>query len=177
MNTEERKVMQAALAYVRWQAFGEFQTADWDGLPRIAAEVDALLVAALAQPASAAVPQFKPGESKELNDIHAVIMHIGGDWPEVEGDPYTLFHVKRMARELQAEKDEVELKVLCIQGMREQADKLAAERDSLQGRIAALLDELESQQPASKPLTDEQIKALWVHPVFLIDDALKFAPS
>jgi hypothetical protein len=29
-------------------------------------------------------------------------MCIGGDWPEVEGDPYTLYHVKRMARELNA---------------------------------------------------------------------------
>lgn len=39
--------------------------------------------------------------SPELVAIHAVIMCIGCDWPEVEGDPYTLHHVKRMARELQ----------------------------------------------------------------------------
>lgn len=45
---------------------------------------------------------FVIGSSKELNAIHAVVMSIGGDWPEVEGDPYTLSHVKRMARELQA---------------------------------------------------------------------------
>lgn len=54
-------------------------------------------------PASAKpLPEFVPGSSKELNAIHAVVMDIGGDWPEVEDDPYTLYHVKRMARELSA---------------------------------------------------------------------------
>lgn len=48
---------------------------------------------------------FVPGSSSELNAIHAVVMNIGGDWPEVEGDPYTLHHVKRMAREIQAPSD------------------------------------------------------------------------
>jgi len=47
-----------------------------------------------------AAPDFVPGSSKELNAIHAVVMSIGSDWPEVDSDPYTLWHVKRMAREL-----------------------------------------------------------------------------
>lgn len=37
--------------------------------------------------------------NKELADIHAVVLDFGGDWPEVEGDPYTLYHVKRFSRE------------------------------------------------------------------------------
>lgn len=45
---------------------------------------------------------FVPGSSPELNAIHAVVMSIGSDWPEVASDPYTLWHVKRMARELKA---------------------------------------------------------------------------
>lgn len=45
---------------------------------------------------------FVPGSSKELNAIHAVIMSIGDPHPDVEGDTYTLHHVKRMARELSA---------------------------------------------------------------------------
>jgi hypothetical protein len=38
--------------------------------------------------------------SDELIQIHAVVLSIGGDWPEVDSDPYTLAHVKRMARDL-----------------------------------------------------------------------------
>lgn len=36
----------------------------------------------------------------ELQRIHEVVMHVGGDWPDDERDPYTLRHVKWMAREI-----------------------------------------------------------------------------
>ena len=42
--------MKLALAYVRWQAFGECRTAGHDGPPPTAAETDAALVAAITQP-------------------------------------------------------------------------------------------------------------------------------
>lgn len=47
-------------------------------------------------------PEFLPGSCKELNAIHAVMMGVGDDWPDVESDPYTLRHVKWMARQLNA---------------------------------------------------------------------------
>lgn len=37
-----------ALAYVRWQAFGECRSAGWEGPPPTAAELEAVLVAAIA---------------------------------------------------------------------------------------------------------------------------------
>lgn len=38
--------------------------------------------------------------STELQRIHAVVMNVGGEWPDDATDPYTLRHVKWMAREL-----------------------------------------------------------------------------
>lgn len=45
---------------------------------------------------------FQVGSSSELNAIHAVVMSIGGDWPEVDGNPYTLARVKEMARSIKS---------------------------------------------------------------------------
>lgn len=39
----------------------------------------------------------------ELVEIHRVVMNVGGEWPDDERDPYTLRHVKWMARQLQAD--------------------------------------------------------------------------
>lgn len=47
--------------------------------------------------ASSAAPTPPP---TELQRIHAVVMHVAGDWPDDVRDPYTLRHVKWMAREL-----------------------------------------------------------------------------
>jgi hypothetical protein len=43
-----------------------------------------------------------PAPLSELTEIHRVIMNVGGDWPDDERDPYTLRHVKWMARQLNA---------------------------------------------------------------------------
>jgi hypothetical protein len=39
----------------------------------------------------------------ELVEIHRVVMNVGGEWPDDERDPYTLRHVKWMARQLNAD--------------------------------------------------------------------------
>ena len=53
-----RTAAQQALAFIRWTQFGECRTAGWDGPPPTAAETDAALVAALAQPAPEPVAKF-----------------------------------------------------------------------------------------------------------------------
>jgi hypothetical protein len=44
-----------------------------------------------------------PPRNSELVEIHRVVMNVGGEWPDDERDPYTLRHVKWMARQLKTE--------------------------------------------------------------------------
>lgn len=53
---------------------------------------------------SAVPTQASTTPPSELQRIHAVVMNVAGDWPDDERDPYTLRHVKWMARELQKRK-------------------------------------------------------------------------
>lgn len=52
----DKEVMRQALAYVRWQAFGECRNVEWQGPPPTSAELDAALVAAIAQPVQPVEP-------------------------------------------------------------------------------------------------------------------------
>lgn len=85
-------------------AYEEANRVYWERVPHLRARVpgctvtcyQAMLDAAPA--AQAAKPE--PAQRTELQRIHEVIMNVGANWPDDERDPYTLRHVRWMAREL-----------------------------------------------------------------------------
>jgi hypothetical protein len=71
------------------------------------------------------IAEAQPEQNAELKAIHAVIMHVGGDWPDDPSDPYTLRHVKWMARQLASAAQPEQDRAALAQEVKRLADKMA----------------------------------------------------